>query len=219
MGIGRTGVVALFIGVLACISVPSVSQASEGWSSRPYMNLGGGSGFARVVSGDDSSLALSIGSEAGFTYSQRDGSLGGRTRVGGSWVGGVGSEGRELRVGTFIGHRGALIGYEIGADLFENNLATDRVALATSAGMDFPLKLIVGPKLLEGFVAFTPTYLVEESRRVDWEAAGFTAALGHEMELSAGLALRLPIVGMSVAYSERQVAGGRVQALKFGVEF
>jgi hypothetical protein len=134
-------------------------------------------------------------------------------------MGGVGSEGQDLRIGTFLGQRGALFGYEIGVDIFENNLATDRVALATSAGVDFPLKLIVGPKLLEGFIAFTPTYLIEESRRVDWDAAGFSAALGHEMELSAGVAFRLPIVGVSVAYSERQVSGGRVQAIKFGVEF
>ena len=183
------------------------------------MNIGGGSGFARVVSGDDSTLALAIGSEAGFKYSQREGSLCGRTRIGGVWMGGVGSEGQDLRIGTFLGQRGALFGYEIGVDIFENNLATDRVALATSAGVDFPLKLIVGPKLLEGFIAFTPTYLVEESRRVDWDAAGFSAAFGHEMELSAGVAFRLPIVGVSVAYSERQVSGGRIQALKFGVEF
>ena len=134
-------------------------------------------------------------------------------------MGGVGSEGQDARLGTFIGQRGMLFGYEVGVDLFENNLATDRVALATSAGVDFPLKLIVGPKLLEGFIAFTPTFLFEESRRVDWEAAGFSAALGHEMELSAGVAFRLPIVGVSVAYSDRQVSGGRVQALGFGVEF
>ena len=219
MGVSRSKLCAVTLIVFLSLMFSTTAHASDDWRSRPYMNLGGGSGFARIVSDDDSTLALAVGSEAGFKYSQREGSFFGRTRVGGVWMGGVGSEGQDLRLGTFFGQRGALFGYEIGVDLFENSLSTDRVALATSAGVDFPLRIIVGPKLLEGFVAFTPTILVEDSRRVDWEAAGFSAALGHEMELSAGVAFRLPIVGVSVAYSERQVSGGRIQALRFGVEF
>ncbi len=219
MSVNRSNLWAYFLCGVVALMFSSTAYSADDWKNRPYLNLGGGSGFARVVSGDDSTLALAIGSEGGFQYSQREGSLSGRTRIGVSWMGGVGSEGRDLRVGTFLGQRGALFGYEVGVDIFENNLTTDRVSLATSSGIDFPLKLIVGPRLLEGFIAFTPTYLVEESRRVDWESTGLSAALGHEMELSAGVAFRLPIVGVSLAYSDRQISGGRVQSLKFGVEF
>jgi hypothetical protein len=50
VGVGRSNLGALVFSALAIFACSSVSHAADDWRSRPYMNIGGGSGFARVVS-------------------------------------------------------------------------------------------------------------------------------------------------------------------------
>ena len=196
---------------------PSDAQAADGWKNRPYLNLGGGSGFANIQTGDGDEWALLLGSEGGFRYSQRDGSLEGRTRVAGKGMGVLGGWGSETRAGTFLGLRRMLIGIEIGVDVFKNDYIGKEVALVESFGVDVPLSLKLGPKLLQGVATISPAFLMDPERRVDWSTTS-RPGFGDEMEWSLGVEVGLPIVGVSLTYKERMVADAQIRSLQFGLE-
>jgi hypothetical protein len=195
----------------------TASEAGEGWKSRPFLNLAGGSGFAQIISGDSEEWALLLGSEVGFRYSQRDGSLAGRTRIAGKGMGVLGGWGSETRAGTFLGLRGTLIGLEVGADFFRNDYLGEAIALVDSFGVDVPLTLKIGPQLIQGVATVAPAFGMDPERRVDW-ATTSAFGIGDEFEWSVGFELDLPIVGVSVNYKERIVADAQIRSLQFGLE-
>ncbi|MEC7239680.1 MAG: hypothetical protein VXW32_00440 [Myxococcota bacterium] len=192
------------------------AEAGSGWKNRPYVNLGGGSGFARYSVGGESEMALLVGSEAGFQYTQRDGPLEGRTRIAGQVAGVVGGWGVDTRVGSFLGVRRSLWGIEIGADLFRNDFTGKEVAFVESGGVDVPMRLKLGPKWFEAVGTITPAYLMDPERR-----AAVSPLLGdyaHELEVAVGLEIGLPIVGVSVTYRERLMSTGSIEGIYFGLE-
>ncbi len=195
----------------------TAAQAGEGWKNRPYLNLGGGSGFAQIQSGDSEEWALLLGSEGGFRYSQREGSLEGRTRVAGKGIGVLGGWGSETRVGTFLGIRRMLFGLELGVDVFRNNYVGKEIALVDSLGVDVPISLKVGPKLVQGVATVSPAFAMDPERRVDWSTTS-VMGLGDEFEWSLGVEVGLPIVGISLTYKERTVADAQIRSLQFGLE-
>ena len=201
---------------LLASSFVAPAEAGSGWKNRPYVNLGGGSGFARYTVGGESEMALLVGSEGGFQYTQRDGPLEGRTRVAGQVAGVVGGWGVDTRVGSFLGIRRSLWGIEFGADLFRNDFTGQEVAFVESVGVDVPLSLKLGPKWLEAVGTLTPAYLMDPERR-----AVVSPVLGdyaHELEVSVGLEVGLPIVGVSVTYRERRMSTGSIEGIYFGLE-
>jgi hypothetical protein len=198
-------------------SLSPTAEASEGWKNRPYFNLGGGSGFAQIQSGDSQEWALLLGSEGGFRYSQRDGSLSGRTRVAGKGMGVLGGWGTETRLGTFLGLRRMLFGLEIGVDVFRNDYLGKEIALVDSLGVDVPLSLKIGPKLLQAVATIAPAFAMDPERKVDWSKTS-GLGFGDEFEWSIGVELGLPIVGVSLTYKERIVADAQIRSLQFGLE-
>jgi hypothetical protein len=202
---------------LAGLFLSTSAQAGEGWKNRPYLNLGGGSGFAQIQSEDSQEWALLLGSEGGFRYSQREGSLAGRTRVAGKGIGVLGGWGSETRIGTFLGVRRMLFGVELGVDVFRNDYVGKEIAFVDSLGVDVPFSLKVGPKLIQGVATVAPAFAMDPERKVDWST---TSALGFgdEFEWSLGVEVGLPIVGISLTYKERTLAGAQIRSLQFGLE-
>ena len=196
---------------------PGDADAGEGWKNRPYVNLGGGSGLTKIVVGDSEEWGLTVGSEAGFRYRQKEGKLMGRTRVAGSRIQSFDGGGSEVRLGSFLGVRRFLLGVELGADVFRNQYAGEALTLSQSYGVDVPLSIKVGPKLLQGVATVTPAWISDSERAVDWsEVSHF--GVGNEFEWAMGFEVNLPIVGISVRYSERTVATGEIQSVQFGLE-
>jgi len=193
------------------------AHAGEGWKNRPYVNLGGGSGLTKILAGDSEEWGLTLGSEAGFRYRQKDGKLMGRTRVAGRRIRSFDGGGSELRLGSFLGVRRFLLGVEVGADVFRNQYAGDGLTLTQSYGVDLPLSIKVGPKLLQGVATVAPAWVSDSERAVDWSQVSHFG-LGNEFEWSMGFEVNLPIVGISVRYSERTVASGEIQSVQFGLE-
>jgi hypothetical protein len=206
-------VTTLFLGFF----VSGESEAREGWKSRPFLNLAGGSGFAQILSGDSEEWALLLGSEVGFRYSQREGSLAGRTRISGKGMGVLGGWGSETRAGTFLGVRRTLIGLEVGVDFFRNDYLGEEISLVDSLGVDVPLTVKIGPKLLQGVATVAPAFGMDPERRVDWTTTS-AFGIGDEFEWAVGVELGLPIVGVSVSYKERIVADAQIRSLQFGLE-
>jgi len=202
--------------LLVCSGFFGESSAADGWKNRPYLNLGGGSGLAKYTQGSGSEWGALVGSEAGFRYRQRDGSLEGKTRVSGQAALGIGAMGLETRVGSFLGYRRFLWGVEIGVDVFRNNFSGQAVSIVDSLGAELPVSLKIGPNLIQGVATVAPAYLSDPERRVAW--TGEEWGIGHEFRWSVGLEIGLPIVGVSIAYEEKVVAGGTVQGILFGLE-
>ena len=205
--------------VFSCVwagSFAAPAEAGSGWKNRPYVNLGGGSGFARYSVGGESEMALLVGSEAGFQYTQRDGPLEGRTRVAGQLAGVVGGWGVDTRVGSSLGLRRSLWGIELGADLFRNDFTGKEVAFVESVGVDVPLSVKLGPKWLEAVGTVTPAYLMDPERRA--QVSPLLGDYAHELEYSVGLEVGLPIVGVSVTYRNRVMSTGSIEGIYFGLE-
>ena len=201
----------------AGLFLSATAQAGEGWKNRPYLNLGGGSGFAQIQSGDSEEWALLVGSEGGFRYSQREGSLAGRTRVAGKGVGVLGGWGSETRIGTFLGVRRMLLGLELGVDVFRNDYVGKEIALVDSLGVDVPISLKVGPKLIQAVATVAPAFAMDPERKVDWSTTS-AMGFGDEFEWSLGVEVALPIGGVSLTYKERTVADAQIRSLQFGLE-
>ena len=197
---------------------PTEAAAEDGWKQRPYASIGGGSGFIRVVTPSRSDVGLALGSEAGFLFAQREGPINARVRVGATWAGGVAASASDLRLGAFAGLRGDMLGLEIGADLFEGEVASKGFDLPSSRGLELPLKLTVGPDLVNGFVSISPAFVGEAARHVERGDDSWMVALGDELELKVGGSVSLPLFRLSAFYSEREVVGGKVQRLGFGVD-
>jgi hypothetical protein len=124
--------------------------------------------------------------------------------------------GLETRAGSFLGYRRFLWGVEIGVDVFRNNFSGEEVSLVDSLGVEVPLSLKLGPKLIQAVATVAPAYLEDPERRVSW--SGEEWGVGHEFRWSLGVEIGLPIVGVSLAYQEKRVAGGTVQGVLFGLE-
>jgi hypothetical protein len=129
----------------------------------------------------------------------------------------LGGWGAETRVGSFLGYRRLLFGVELGIDVFRNDYIGREVALVESFGVDVPLSLKVGPKLVQGVASIAPAFFMDPERKVDWSTSSFPG-FGDEFEWSLGVEIGLPIVGISLTYKERMVADAQIRSLQFGLE-
>ena len=69
---------------------------------------------------------------------------------------------------------------------------------------------------MEAVGTLMPAYLADPERRLDADTA--IGALTHELEVSVGFEVALPIGWVSVTYRERILGSGSIQGLYFGLE-
>ncbi len=191
-------------------------EEGEGWARSPILKPD--VGLAMYSANGNLEVGIALGAQVGLSYTQRTGLLAGRTRVGGTLTRTLGGPGTDLRVGTFLGPQAKLVGFDAGVDVFRNGYDGVVLSIEQSAGVDVPLTLRVGPRLLHGLVNVTPAWLDKGSRRVDWstaEGSGF----GHELGWLLGGAISTPVMGVQAGYSERYVAGGTSKGLYAGISF
>ncbi len=156
------------------------------------------------------------GGAVGFTYDVGE-NLNGRTRVEGTWLQSLDGDGRDVRVGTFVGWRNPAGGFEIGLDLFQNRYSLRDLKLHDSLGIELPIRMYVGPEIIHGIVGVSPALLQHPERRVDWQDATLLGGFGHEFGWQVGVGSQIRKTRVAVTYSRRQVAGDVIEGLNVAV--
>ena len=179
------------------------------WDSDPYVRAaGGGQVFG---SNGNTWTAVVVGGEAGYQYEyvqKKWPRWGGHTRVGGSYVvSGDNAEGLDLRVGTFFGPRGKVLGTTLGVDVFYNTWSYGQNTLPEAFGVDVPLQVTARLNNFTVFGGGVGTITNNAQRQRNWglpfhEAGGF-----------AGLGGTLEGVDVIARYEYRLTAAGEQQTI------
>jgi hypothetical protein len=156
------------------------------------------------------------GGAVGFTYSVSE-NLTGRTRVQAMWLQGLDGDGRDVRVGTFVGWRNAAGGFEVGIDVFQNRYNLRDMDLHDSLGVEIPITMYLGPEFIYGIVGISPALLQHSERRVDWDDATLMGGFGHEFGWQVGVGSQINKTRVAVVYSRRQVSGQVIEGLNVAV--
>ena len=175
-----------------------------------------GVGLWSVTEQNQLDPVLKVGTAVGFTYGLTD-RLNGRTRVEGTWLQGVEGNGRDLRVGTFVGWRNAGGGFEVGLDVFQNRFHVRDLELHDSLGLELPVRMYLGPEVAHMVVGVSTAWLQHPQRRVDWSTATLQGGFGHEFAWTVGVGSQLRKTRVAVVYTRRQVAGDVIDGLNIQV--
>ncbi len=186
------------------------SDALAGKDREVYIDPG--FGLWSVTEQNQLDPVMRAGGAIGFTYEVGE-NLGGRTRVEGMWLQGLEGDGRDIRVGTFVGWRNTAGGFEIGVDVFQNRYDLSDLSLHDSLGVELPVVLYLGPEVLHGIVGISPALLQHSERRVDWSTATLQGGFGHEFGWQVGVGSQIRKTRVAVVYSRRQVSGDIIEGL------
>ncbi len=208
----RASLLALALLPLSVAAAPEAEESAQDatpakvpWQVEPYFRPV--AGLSSFVGSSGTHTGVRLGATAGVHYWKAP--LLGRSRALAAWTtGSSGLSGLDLRLGSFIGPHQTYWGAEAGLDLFWDRYSVDgNDMLPSSAGIDFPLNLHLGPERIYALAGVTPALLFAPERRVDWsatEAFGF----GHEFGWQLGVGARLGRFGANLVYSRRVVVSG-----------
>ena len=186
----------------------SMALAADEWNKTPYWEPV--LGATLYSSGGNTRTAAYGGLEAGVRYNQKGPMprLVGKTRARGVLTYGGDAMATDVRLGSFLGPRWKYAGLQAGPDLFRDELIGS--GLGPSFGVDFPVAATLYAKPLTFTAGFSPAWLADEDRRVDWSQTtefGF----GHEFTTRLGASLSLDGFGAGVGWSRRVTAAGTYQ--------
>ena len=156
---------------------------------------------------------MGLGLEGGIRYWQVNKpmpKLRGRTRATAQYIVASNSNGMEVKVGSFMGPAWKYFGIESGLDISWDKYEWNGQAMEATMGYGIPLIATTGVSIVTVSAGFQPTFLSNETRRVDWSQTD-EFGFGHQFSTFAGIALAIDDMNVGLGYTRTVTAFGLQQ--------
>jgi hypothetical protein len=187
------------------------------WKNRFYARpLVAGSSFTNA--NGETTLAAGIGGEGGVRYWEAQRALPrlrGRTRATVQYLVSTNAEGMEVKLGSFMGPAWEYFALESGLDVSWDRYEWDGVPMAASVGYGVPFIATAGVSIITIYAGFQPTFMSNETRRVDW-AQTDEFGFGHQFSTFSGVSLAIDDMNIGLGYTRTVSAAGGIPGLQEG---
>ena len=184
-------------------------QAKPDWKHRFYARpLVSGSTYTDGAG--NTTTAVGLGGEGGIRYRQVNQPfprLRGRTRATGQYIVSTNANGMEVKVGSFMGPVWEYVGLESGLDISWDRYEWDGVPMEATVGYGIPFIATTGVSIVTVYAGFQPTFLSNETRRVDWSETD-EFGFGHQFSTFAGISLAIDDMNIGLGYTRTVSAAG-----------
>jgi len=195
-------------------------EGPEAWGCKRGIAPSGGIG---ALFGQDKAPFLHAGGSVSMFRWQRDGLLSAKVIASGRFLRDFPRQGDgngyEISLAGYGGVRTTMFGLGIGLEIWRSRYDIASLVLEPTTGLNFPIFLEVGFEFLHLIGGFTPSYVFNPSRRVDWDLhplRGFS----HALSWYAGFETTVRLFSLALAYEQRNInTGDMIHSVTFGVKF